>query len=804
MTTRARPKTNTKDLGVAAVERSFTEMAVDEQWSVRGERGFTWWGAWVRQHVWAGEAVRSRGETLWHVRARTAAYRDQPDEPGTYAFTCGLNALPGLSAYAYDPDDRTISARCGVFTYDGVHEWLERFFRVSVALQASIAWLQAPAEADGRPLDDQPHPDSGPRKDPDDMLNFAGSFPGTPSPFTPPVLRAAAAVLAGEGAPADFDEEASLLRVLVPVSAEAAVLWGLTSQDHPLLGQGADVRLVVPVHEGPVRTAWLANALNLAEAADWSGEDRPHALGAWTAGDGFLVHVAFFPAVVFGDGSDDGALIAIRNLLAWAGVRATLRQRSACPGWRPRPGPGTRTTSRRTDRRKKRVAGGPRNRTGRRSPVCRTRGSRSRSGHSGRPPGRRGRARRLRSGVHHASCWSIRRTRPRSRRSTMPLPRPRMATGSSCGRERTGGRWSWTARSGSRATVRSNEIRLEPAGGEALGIAASGSTIEGLTIRPAEAGNDGSLWSAVAVHDATVTIEGCDLTTHLGATVWVGGPGSRAVLLGCSLTGGSQNAVWVAEEGRAELAACVVSGNRWPMSAVGEHASLAITDSEVIDNLDGGAHAAGGATLVIEGSTVARNGGFGVLLEGAAPASRVEDCTIEANAAAGVGIAGSRGVRVLRNRIRRNDVGIVVIGGAAPTVEANELAGNRLGMGVRGEDSDPVVVSNAITGGADQGLIVDEKALGRYEGNRVSGSGGVGVWVDNEGTRPSFSGNNVSACGSVGILVTNGAGGDFRSNDLRGNADGSWGLHGQGDLTRAGNLEDAGTTSGEPEPRLMN
>ena len=67
-------------------------MQVDEAWSVREERGFTWWGAWVRQRMWADPAVRSGGETLWQVRARTPVYLDQPDEPATYDLMNTLNA----------------------------------------------------------------------------------------------------------------------------------------------------------------------------------------------------------------------------------------------------------------------------------------------------------------------------------------------------------------------------------------------------------------------------------------------------------------------------------------------------------------------------------------------------------------------------------------------------------------------------------------------------------------------------------------------------------------------------------------
>ena len=335
-------------------------------------------------------------------------------------------------------------------------------------------------------------------------------------------------------------------------------------------------------------------------------------------------------------------------------------------------------------------------------------------------------------------------------------------------------------------------IVLEPIGGEALGIAASDASVSGLSIRPARAGNDGADHSAVAVRDAAVTIEGCLLTSHLGATVWVGGPASRAVLRDCTLTGGAQNAVWVVEEGRAEMAACRVSGHRWPVAVAGPHASLVIEGCEIVDNLDGGIASMGRATLVVERTTVSRNAGSGILLGEPAPASRVEDCTIEGNSAFGVLVGAGRGAAVLRNRIRDNTVGIVVVDGATPRIEGNELSGNGTGIGVRGEGSDPVVVANTISGGRNSGVIVDEAASGRFDGNTVSGTGGAGVWVDDHGTAPRFSGNHVSASGLAGILVTDGAGGDFQANDLRGNAAGSWKLDAPGELRRAGNLEDAG------------
>jgi nitrous oxidase accessory protein NosD len=211
-----------------------------------------------------------------------------------------------------------------------------------------------------------------------------------------------------------------------------------------------------------------------------------------------------------------------------------------------------------------------------------------------------------------------------------------------------------------------------------------------------------------------------------------------------------------------------------------------------VDNLDHGVVAVERATLIVEGCTIARNAVSGVLLGGAAAASRVKDNLIEENGGTGVFIEGGRG-RIVGNRIRRNDVGIGVVEGAMPTIEDNEIEANRLGLGVRGSGTHPRVSRNTITDCTDEGVIVDDEAAGRFEANVVRGCGGPGVRVTDRGSAPDLVGNHVAGS-AVGVLVTAGAGGEFRSNDLRGNTRGSWLLDEAGPLARADNLEDTGTT----------
>ncbi|MCU0483006.1 MAG: hypothetical protein MUC54_01830 [Chloroflexi bacterium] len=316
------PRTPPGDLGREAVERIYREMQIDERWSVREERAFTWWGAWIRQRVWAGDAVQAGSTTLWHVRARTPALRDQPDEPVTYALVNTANVWSALSAYAYDPADGTVSVRCGAFIHEAVASWLGRYLGVATALQASTAWLQVPQFAEGRPLDEAPdHPGSGPRGEPDEMLNVAWSWPRGPVPFSPPVLRQVAAALSTDGRSLAFDEEPPGLRAFFPFAGEEPASWSLATVEHPILGNGALASLVIPQRMGRLRALMIANGLNLAESADWAGEDRPHALGTWTA-DKVLVHSAFFPSVLFSRLESDEIRRTIENLLTWGAVRA--------------------------------------------------------------------------------------------------------------------------------------------------------------------------------------------------------------------------------------------------------------------------------------------------------------------------------------------------------------------------------------------------------------------------------------------------------------------------------------------------
>ena len=63
------------DAGLQVVEFVYRTMRIDEEWSIREPRGFTWWGHQLAQRVWAEPARLSEVQTPHNVGGPTAFAR---------------------------------------------------------------------------------------------------------------------------------------------------------------------------------------------------------------------------------------------------------------------------------------------------------------------------------------------------------------------------------------------------------------------------------------------------------------------------------------------------------------------------------------------------------------------------------------------------------------------------------------------------------------------------------------------------------------------------------------------------------
>jgi hypothetical protein len=786
-------RTSQADPGHLVIARLGELLTADAAWMVPEPDGFTWWGSRIRQRVWTEPAEEVNGERESRVRTLTPVFRDVEDDDAAYAWVNVRNDGPGMGAWVFDPDARTISYRCGAVIGGMALPWVTRWFLTATLVGAGLPLSATADEPPAWPVDDEPHPALGRRSDPHpavaDLRGLQGAGEsGTSGPPIPQAsLRRLADELSRQGVRSTYDRPKDFLVTPIPFGADETSAWGISSMQHNLLGWGLYMRQSTPRRFGVRRARWIANALNLAEHTNRAGDPAAPAFGAWLSDeDGDLFHVFFLTAPAIGALDQAGEMDLTRMLLFWATRRgavlaarlpwlesaAAARYPDDLPPELPEGGSGDDADATPTIPYAVRGFG----------PGARDRRPRPEGPRTDPPrtfvvdPSDPSAYAEIDAAVAVAEDGDTIRVRPGTYRTPVVVDRAVAIVGD--------------------GPVEA--IVLETVGGESIGFGRSGGSVRGLTIRPALAGNDGELCSALSVMDVAVTAEQCVFSTHLGATAWIAGPSARVVLRDCRFTEGSQNAVYMQDGARVEMVRCDVRGHRWPISVVGRGSSLRIAESTIADNFASGVEIGEAAHLEIRDTTIEGNASHGITLTKAAPASSVTGCTIVGNGGAGIGVQSGTGGVIRGNRIERNTVGILASAGASPLVSENELIDQvHIGMGLWNDGTAPRVIGNTIRNGRSAAIVIKGGAEGTYEGNRITAGDGGAIWVEGGGTRPTVSGNVITGGHGFGITIMGGAGGTFDGNDLRGNARGSWQIEDASELlTRTDNREDAGRIQG--------
>jgi hypothetical protein len=296
-------------------------MKVDDKWSAREPRELSWWGHRLAQHVWAEPARSSHDHEVVRVHATTALLRDVPDTPEMRARLATLNRFVSLGAFVWLPERRRIVLRCAACFHAGNLAWLQPLFLAAVGIQAADAHIKVDGLADllgGKP-DASAHPRSGPRPEPDDMLNVIAAVfaPGGagPSPWTGADFKAAADMTPRPWVLATADDagltaEYPLARDLPAVAGkgpETALFTASSTDRHPQLGGGLLLRLQLPFPFTESHGSEVACNLNALETA---GDRNTHTLGAWCVGPAgpgptarqSVTFVSFIPAAAYRKG----------------------------------------------------------------------------------------------------------------------------------------------------------------------------------------------------------------------------------------------------------------------------------------------------------------------------------------------------------------------------------------------------------------------------------------------------------------------------------------------------------------------
>lgn len=327
----------TQDVGPEVLDCLFGAMNIDAQWSIREPRAFSWWGHRLVQRVWAEPARLSHDHHIVRVHATTALLRDVPDTPELRLRLAMTNSLTSLSALILKPSTNQILLYSAAYFHAENFPWLKHLFLAAVGLQVAEAHIKADSLAKtlGGEPDVSAHPQSGPRHDPDDILNviastFAPEGAG-PSPWTESDFRATQnmaprpwvfATSDATGLTAEFpflsDRPAPLAG-----RAETALLTVSATDRHSQLGGGLMVRLRLPLNFAQRDCAEAVCTLNSLEVSD---ETHTHALGAWCLGPAAPgrpdtrspAFVSFIPAVVYRKGLLDALALAMAVRAKWA------------------------------------------------------------------------------------------------------------------------------------------------------------------------------------------------------------------------------------------------------------------------------------------------------------------------------------------------------------------------------------------------------------------------------------------------------------------------------------------------------
>lgn len=319
------------DVGIQIVDRLYASLMIDDEWAVRRERGFTWWGYRLAQHVEAGPVTWSDDRDVCVVRIWTEVARDVDSATDPSTIVAMPNLQTTMSAIVWDPATARIIECCTAAVHEENLVWLSRLLATAAVLQntAAHSYAHAMAQACGGVPDASNHPTSGQRPAMDDLLNLPAQVivPAgkEQSRFTGALAEGLGRFAADMGCLGTSDATGVVCEVpftgerpLITQPAhdpdnrlETSLVQVFTDQPHPDFGSGALIVMRLPVSPGPQHASALANELNLAESR---GELRPPLLGAWCPdamsedGNG-LAFSCFLPNVVAEPGLLENQLV---------------------------------------------------------------------------------------------------------------------------------------------------------------------------------------------------------------------------------------------------------------------------------------------------------------------------------------------------------------------------------------------------------------------------------------------------------------------------------------------------------------
>ena len=112
------------------------QLNVDAEWSVRTDRGFTWWSHEQAQTIWiAGEETGPDGEIGYLIAVRTEVLRGIPPSTKVKAEINDLAGLATMSGPVYDEEAGTLQLCSLVRVHPTIAHWIQKLISISAIIQ---------------------------------------------------------------------------------------------------------------------------------------------------------------------------------------------------------------------------------------------------------------------------------------------------------------------------------------------------------------------------------------------------------------------------------------------------------------------------------------------------------------------------------------------------------------------------------------------------------------------------------------------------------------------------------------------
>ena len=295
------------DLGLELVAQVYEGLKITEHWSVDINRGFMWWAEDFCQKVWADTGMFQNAQSNFRLHAETELLRGRGRSQQFELALATEMKDATLSSICFDVDRDMYILHSSAYASGDNIDWLQRLFVTSVALQVDQAHSIGHDLA--RTLGAVPatsgHPQHGLRSQPDAMLGAIERF-FKPYGAQPCKWEGVAEWKETEWAMerqsnAFESDHKTYLKAWFPwpIGEGNIELEVTTKKPHPVLGNGMDMVLQLPLQMSPERCAHTAMELNNIERKEWL---RCHMMGSWGFDDGKVQFECFVPNTSFHEG----------------------------------------------------------------------------------------------------------------------------------------------------------------------------------------------------------------------------------------------------------------------------------------------------------------------------------------------------------------------------------------------------------------------------------------------------------------------------------------------------------------------